>query len=185
MMAGSLNVPRFGPIMQLGFVTADFEAALEFWTKKMGVGPFFRLDHVQFSGCRYRENACRVDISTAFAYWGDVQIELIHQHNETPSVFKAWIDSGAVGVHHVCVLTDDLKEARAGCAAAGGTVVQEAWMDGAGRFIYVDFGAAQGLVEFAELAPAFNQLFSSMRRAAEGWDGADPVRSIPTPEQLV
>lgn len=32
---------KLGPVMQMAFVSADFDRALAFWTKTMGVGPFF------------------------------------------------------------------------------------------------------------------------------------------------
>jgi methylmalonyl-CoA/ethylmalonyl-CoA epimerase len=183
MTGNSQAVAQWGPIMQLAYVAVDFESTLRFWTEQMGVGPFFRFDHVPFSGSKYRDKDCRIDISSAFAYWGDTQIELIHQHDEADSVFKAWSDSKSTGVHHVCVLVSDIEAVRERCVIAGATVEQEAWMEGAGHFIYVDFRGGQGLIEFAQLAPAFNELFSYMRRASQNWDGLDPVRPIPPPEQ--
>jgi hypothetical protein len=181
-MTVRLPVTQFGPIMQIAYVSVDLGSALNFWTQIMGVGPFFRMDHVPFSGSMYRDMDCDVDISTAFAYWGDLQIELIQQHNATESVFKAWTDAKSAGVHHVCVLVDDIDAVRTQCLLAGGSIEQEAWMDGAGRFIYVDIAGGQGLIEFAQLDPAFNQLFAYMHRAAQNWDGLDPVRPIPLPE---
>ena len=38
-----MSIARLGPIMQLAFVPADFGAALDYWTKVMGVGPFFHM----------------------------------------------------------------------------------------------------------------------------------------------
>ena len=179
-MAASLSVRGYGPIMQLGYVVRDFEGAIKFWSGEMGVGPFFQIEHVPFDGSQYLGQPSAVDITTAIAYWGDVQIELIRQHNAIESTFKAWYDSGGTGVHHLCVQVDDLESVRRRCIEAGGTVVQEAWMNGAGHFIYVDLGnEAATLVEFAELHPTFKDLFAYMRRAAVDWDGRGPLRPIP------
>jgi methylmalonyl-CoA/ethylmalonyl-CoA epimerase len=176
-------IESFGPVMQLGYVVRDLTRALEFWTKTLRVGPFFRIEHVPFSGSKYLGQGCSIDISTAFGYWKDMQIELIEQHNAAPSVFRSWTDTEAVGVHHVCVKVPDVESARARCDSLGAQVLQEAWMTGAGHFIYADLGGGQGLVEFAELDPSFDRLFAYMHRAAAHWSGDDPVRAIPPPEQ--
>ena len=183
MTSNSLAVARWGPIMQIAYVVVDFESALRFWTERMGVGPFFRFDHVPFSGSKFRDKDCRIDISSAFAYWGDMQIELIQQHNDADSVFKVWSDSKSTGVHHMCILVSDIQAVRKHCIAAGATVEQEAWMEGAGHFIYVDLRGGQGLVEFAQLDPAFSDLFLYMRRACQNWNGTGAVRPIPPPDQ--
>jgi methylmalonyl-CoA/ethylmalonyl-CoA epimerase len=175
------TIAQYGPIMQIAYVVDDFESALRFWTTTMGVGPFFRMDHVPFTGCKYQNRDTLIDISTAFAYWGDMQIELIHQHNDADTVFRAWLQRRSDGVHHICVQVDDLERVRRDSVSRGGTIIQEAWMNGAGRFIYVDLG--QGYVEFAQLDPAFTHLFGYMRRAATSWDGTNPVRPIPPPEE--
>jgi hypothetical protein len=36
----------FGPATQNGLVVRDLDAALAYWTGKLGVGPFFRVDHL-------------------------------------------------------------------------------------------------------------------------------------------
>ena len=35
-----------GPVRQLGFVVRDLDRALEYWTKTLGVGPFFTIRNV-------------------------------------------------------------------------------------------------------------------------------------------
>ena len=65
-------VPLFGPVMQLGFVVPDLEAAARHWTR-LGVGPFFLLEHIQFAECRYKGTPTRFDMSVAsagqFFFW--------------------------------------------------------------------------------------------------------------------
>ena len=34
---------------------------------------------------------------------------MIRQHNDAPSIYKAWRDEGREGLHHVCILVDDLQ----------------------------------------------------------------------------
>ncbi len=177
-MSGA-NIASLGEIMQLAYVPADFEAALAFWTKTMGAGPFFALDHVQLEGVKYRGAPADIDFSMALGYWGDLQIELIRQHNASPSIYKTWRDEGREGLHHVCILVDDMAAARAVCAQARAVVMQEAQVPGGGEVIYVDTGGGPGtMVEILKPAPGGREFFAMMRDAARGWDGADPLRRL-------
>jgi catechol 2,3-dioxygenase-like lactoylglutathione lyase family enzyme len=111
-------------------------------------------------------------------YWGDMQIELVRQHNDTPSIFKAWRDEGREGLHHVCVLVDDMNTARNVCETAGATILQEALVPGGGEVIYADPGGGPGsLVELLKPAPGTREFFKMMREAHRTWDGKDAVRS--------
>lgn len=171
-------IARLGEVMQLAYVPGDFEAALDHWLK-VGAGPFFALDHVQLEDVRYRGRPAEIDFSMMLGYWGDLQIELIRQHNDTPSIYKAWRNGGREGLHHVCILVDDMEAARDACAAAGASVEQEARVPGGGEVIYVDTGGGPGtMVEILKPAPGGRDFFAMMREAHRGWDGADPVRRL-------
>ncbi|HWA63319.1 MAG TPA: VOC family protein [Caulobacteraceae bacterium] len=173
------KIAGLGEVMQLAFVPADFDAALDHWTRVMGAGPFFALDHVQLEAVKYRGAPAQIDFSMALGYWGDIQIELIRQHNDAPSIYKTWRDEGREGLHHVCILVDDMAHARSVCAAAGAEVLQEGLVPGGGEVIYADPGGGPGsLVEILKPAPGGLGFFAMMREAARGWDGADPLRRL-------
>ena len=175
-MTGS--IAGLGEVMQLAYVPADFDAALAHWLK-VGAGPFFALDHVQLEDVRYRGQPAKVDFSMLLGYWGDLQIELIRQHDDAPSIYAAWRQAGREGLHHVCILVDDMAAARAAVAAAGGQVEQEAKVPGGGEVIYVDTGGGPGtMVEILKPAPGGRDFFAFMREAARTWDGSDPVRKL-------
>ena len=172
-------IASLGTVMQIAYVPADFDAALAFWTKTMGVGPFFALDHVKLEEVTYRGAPADVDFSMVIGYWGDIQIELIRQHNDAPSIYKAWRDEGREGVHHVCILVDDMALAREACAQAGAVVVQQGKVAGGGEVIYVDTGGGPGtMVEILKTGAGGREFFGMMRDAARGWDGTDPVRRL-------
>ena len=173
------SITGLGQVMQLAYVPADFDGALKFWIETMGAGPFFALDHVQLDEVKVDGAPAQIDFSMVLGYWGDVQIELIRQHNDTPSIYKTWRDEGREGLHHVCILVDDMAEARRVCAAAGARVRQEGKVPGGGEVIYVDTGGGPGtMVEILKPAPGGPQFFAMMRDAARGWDGSDPVRRL-------
>lgn len=172
------TISGLGPIMQLAFVPEDMDKALSYWTKVMGAGPFFSLPHVQSREVRYRGTPINLDFSILLGYWGDMQIELIEQHCDNSSIYKSWRDSGQEGLHHVCLLVDDIMEARAVFATADATIEQEVFMDGAEAF-YADTGGGPGtMVEVLQPSPDFRGLFTLMRDAARDWDGSEPLRNL-------
>jgi methylmalonyl-CoA/ethylmalonyl-CoA epimerase len=171
-------VAQLGEIMQLAFVPRDFDSALGFWTKTMGVGPFFLREHVALDDLRYRGEPTDPDFDVAIAYWGEIQVELIRQHNDAPSIYRGSPEAEREGLHHVCLVVDDLDHARAVCREAGAAVIQEGRLPG-GAVIYVDPGdGSPTLVEIIQLPPAGVQGFAYMREQARNWDGADPVRRL-------
>jgi catechol 2,3-dioxygenase-like lactoylglutathione lyase family enzyme len=166
---------KFGPIMQLSFVPSDIEEGLRYWTETMGVGPFYKFAHVAYDHFSYLGESPKVDLTIFKSYWGDVQIELIQQHNDAPSTYSEWLRAGREGLHHVCIAVDDMAAVRAHCAQTGAAIVQE-FRAGEVETLYVDSGGV--LVEFAHVSAEFLGAFEVMRAAAQGWDGKDPVRVV-------
>jgi catechol 2,3-dioxygenase-like lactoylglutathione lyase family enzyme len=155
------------------------EAALSFWTGTIGAGPFFVMDHVKLEGAHYRETPAEIDFAIFIGYWGDIQIELIQQHNDTPSIYTSWLREGRQGLHHVCIVADDMAHARKVCADAGAAVEQEAILPGGGEVIYVNTGGGPGtLVEIVKPPEGLLAAFEMFREAARSWDGTDPVRRL-------
>jgi len=116
--------------------------------------------------------------SVAIAYWNDIQIELIQQHNDSPSIYKQWRDAGLDGLHHTCIVVPDLKKARAVCLEAGATILQEGRAPGV-EALYVDTGGGPGsILELIEIAEETRGAFDTIRNAARDWDGTNPLRPI-------
>jgi hypothetical protein len=178
--AAPQRLAAFGPVMQIAFVPEDFDAAIRYWTETVGVGPFYLLEHVSLENVKYRGAPSAIDFSMAIGYWGDVQIEFIVQHNDAPSIYKAWRDAGKSGVHHYCILTEDVGAARLLCEAQDIPVLQEGTLPGgAGEVLYVDAGEAMGgLLEILRLPQASLDLFAWMKDQAKNWDGSDPLRRL-------
>jgi hypothetical protein len=169
---------QFGPVMQLAFVPKDVGSALRFWTQTMGVGPFFKFQHVAYEHFGYDGQKRDVDFSVLTSYWGELQIELIEQHNTAPSTYTKFLAAGHDGLHHVCIAVDSLDAVRAHAARAGAMIAQDMRMGGL-ETIYVDGeGGPAPYIEFAQIPPHFAGLFDMMRGAARDWDGTDLVRMI-------
>jgi methylmalonyl-CoA/ethylmalonyl-CoA epimerase len=170
---------HFGPIRQLAFVPTDFTAALKFWTTVMGVGPFFYLEHLPLTNVYYRGRPIEIDCSAALAFWGDLEIELLQQHDPRPSLYQEWLGGGGTGLHHIRLGCDDLESARALCSQFGAEVAQEATMPAGGHYIMVDLHQGGPFIEFAELRPEFIEVFAHIKKCAVEWDGRDSVRRLP------
>ena len=172
------SIAALGQVMQMAFVPADFDAALRFWTETIGAGPFFVMEHIKAENCKYLGQAADIDFTAAVGYWGDLQIELIKQHNSAPSIYSTWREQGREGLHHVCIAVDDMDHARAVCAAAGATVLQEAqFRGGSAEVLYVDTHGGPGtMVELWKGDDAGRAFFASVRDASRNWDGSNPVR---------
>jgi methylmalonyl-CoA/ethylmalonyl-CoA epimerase len=168
-----------GPSIQNAFVPRDFDAALTYWTKVMGVGPFFLMPHVKLDDVRYRGQPSDMDFDVCIGYWGDTQVELIRQHNDAPSIYKEWLDAGREGLHHTLQVVSDMAAARALVASVGGLILQEAKIPGGGDVVYADLGGGPGtIVELLKPGPDGRPFFDMMKDAARNWDGRDPVRRL-------
>ena len=106
------KIAALGDIMQLAYVPEDFDAAVKHWTQTMGVGPFYIIEGIHLDGMKYRGEPTDAVFDLALAYWGDLQIELIRPRDNHPSVYTGEYGATGNGLHHVCILVDDIAEAR-------------------------------------------------------------------------
>ena len=175
-MALPQSFAALGPVMQLAFVPEDFDAALRHWTEVMGVGPFYLIEGIHLDGMKYRGEPTDAVFDLALAYWGDLQIELIRPRDEHPSIYRGEYGSTGNGLHHVCILVDDIAGALEACEKHGAEIVIEGEFGGK-KVIYADPGGGPGtLVEVLERSTQGPDLFAIIKAAGEGWDGSEPVR---------
>ena len=101
----------YGPIRQVAYVVEDIDAGIEGWHQQLGVTPFAVVRECQpLVGSRYRgEPAGDIVLNLAFAYIGDVQLELIQQVNDTPSIYREALDRGLWSAHHYGVCVEDFE----------------------------------------------------------------------------
>ncbi len=165
-----------GPIMQNGFVVPDWREAAMHWAKTLGVGPFFVVERVEFAELRYRGESTSIDMSVAIAYAGELQIELVQQHDDTPSIYTDFLGSNAPGLQHVGALTDDLDRAL-DANALRSKIVQDGITAAGQRFAYVDTVLHNGtMLEIVETDAGMLKAFDYMKNAARNWDGKEPIR---------
>ena len=165
-----------GPIMQNGYVVRDWRAAAEHWARRLGVGPFFVLEHVEFAQCRFRGELVEIDMSVAIAYTGGYQIELVQQHNDSPSIYTEFLRHNEPGLQHVGTLVDDL-DAALDDNGFRDRIVQDGVTTAGQRFAYVDTVLHNGtMLELIEADDQLRSTFAYMEKAAAEWDGSQPIR---------
>ena len=170
----------FGPIRQNGYVVRDIRAALDHWVTVHGVGPWFYFDRVKIDWFRHRGAPSDVELSIALANSGDLQLELIQQRNEAPSMYREFLGAGREGLQHVAYWTKDYQELYDRALSLGYTIGHEGQIGGAqGRFAYFDTELHPGtVIELSDISGPKGAFFDLVRRAAIGWDGSDPVREL-------
>lgn len=171
--------PILGPVMQNAFVVPDLEGAIEHWTKVMAVGPFFVFEHIAFDEYVFRGRAVKpVDLTMAIAYWHDLQIELIRQLDDSPSIYTEFRAAHGSGMHHMGIMTEVLDANLSELARRGVQPVQRGSLPGM-RFAYIATDHHPGgMIELIEAGRGTRALFERMREAARFWDGRDPIRRV-------
>ncbi len=167
-----------GPIRKNAYIVTDLDAAIEPWLS-IGVGPWFVMRSLEQSGSEYRGRPTAPVVSIAFANSGELQIELIQQHDDSPSIFREFLGGGGTGFHHVAFWCDDFDAAMAAGGGAGWEVAHRGNAGGVARFAYFDAGGfSSTVIEVMELNDATRWMTAKVRDAAIAWDGVDPVRSL-------
>ncbi len=146
----------FGPMRQIAFVVRDLDVALRYWTEILGVGPFFVLPNFSPENYHYRGNPSPPPVlSIALGNSGDVQVELIHQHDDRPSAYQDFLEAGREGFQHMSAWLnpDDYDATMTRLLAASVPVAHEGRIPGRGvRFAYFATDVPGGLMyEIADL----------------------------------
>ncbi|MDO8289101.1 MAG: VOC family protein [Parvibaculum sp.] len=168
----------FGAVTQNGYVVRDIHAAMDHWINVMGVGPWFYVDRVKTDYFIYHGEPSAMEMSVALANSGDLQIELIQQRNDAPSMYKDFLDAGHEGLQHMAYWTKDYQTVYDRALALGYKVGHEGQIGGAqGRFSYFETQAHPGtVIELSDISGAKGKLFEHIRKASIDWDGSDPIR---------
>jgi catechol 2,3-dioxygenase-like lactoylglutathione lyase family enzyme len=166
-------------IRQLAYVVRDLDAALAYWTQTLRAGPFFVLEHCPLENQRYYGMPANTDITVALGNSGALQIELIQQHNDAPSVYRDFLDAGRSGVHHVGLMPVDYSAMYAHYRALGHKAAFECTLGGAPVVYFDTLDSVGHYIELWDNSAVFKDLFQMIEDAAIGWDGHDPVRTLP------
>ena len=117
----------------------------------------------------------------AMANSGDLQIELIQQRNDVPSLYREFAAKHGEGLQHMSWWSTTYQADFDAALARGLTIGHEGQINGPnGRFVYFDTDQAHPgtVVELSDVSGTKMRFFDHIRRAAVDWDGSDPIRPV-------
>lgn len=175
----------FGEIRQIAFVVSDIDAMMAYWAQTLGIGPFLIKRELTFADYHYRgKELASPTVSIALANSGFIQIELIQQHDDLPSIYKEYTDSGRTGLQHVSswLTSAGLKAKKSELLGKGYQVAQECVIPSSGvQLVYfsTEQGASGFIFEIADLMePSHYERVMGIRTACEAWDGTTICKEV-------
>jgi catechol 2,3-dioxygenase-like lactoylglutathione lyase family enzyme len=169
----------FGEIVQIAYHAPDIERAANWFATALKAGPFYLLEHVGLSTSLYRGNETPFDHSSAYGQYGDIMIELIHQHDDQPSAVRDMYAANAEGLHHFAIFVDNLDAAIEEAVAAGMACALDATTTDGVRFVMVDAREAHGcMLEFYEQSELLDKFYSFVKRKSRNWDRSEVLRHL-------
>lgn len=164
-------------LWQMAWVVDDVIAAARRWVSVHGIGPFHVLPR-RTARSLYRGRETTIDSRTAVAQAGPVQIELIQQFDDVPSLYRDLYAPGQSGFHHVGTLAPDYPAAVAHYRGLGYELRAE-FDTGAGRAGFFDATGDFGMfIEVIEETESFVRSLAGISETCAHWDGTDPIRLL-------
>lgn len=163
---------------QQAWVVPDLISACQGWYELLGVGPFHVLPKQQHL-TRHRGRETSFTSQLAVTQAGPVQIELIQQFDDQPSIYRDVYGQGEGGAHHICTLCYAYEDTLKHYEEKGLEVVMTT-DTGSGRVSFIDARPVIGLfIEVVEASPVFVSSLKAISDTCAAWDGeTDPVRLL-------
>lgn len=168
-------------VIQFAYVVEDIDKAMESFTEQLGAGPWFLSGPLETTGAEYRGKPTNIRLKLAVAFSGHMQIEVIQQLDDQPSVYRELIEQSGYGFHHFALATRDLDAEIARLQKGGAAVTFRATSPRGARVAYMEgVNSLPGMIELIEMTPKQEEFWVRMYAAAALWDGSDPVRPAAT-----
>jgi hypothetical protein len=161
-------------IHHIGYVVDDLQAAIPQAIATLGTGPFFLIEHMTFDETTYRGGLASYDHSSGFAAVGDLLIELTQVHGAQPPELREAL-GGTLGIGHVGYVVDD-QAAEVARLETQGLRAFHTGRTGPASAVWLESDWLGHHVEVLQSAPPLLSFYASIRAAADGWDGSDPIR---------
>lgn len=160
-------------IVQNAYVVDDIERACHRFHQLYRTGPFLVMGIHPMQDVVYRGAPTEVITEAAFGWAGDIMIELISQHSDSPSAYREAFPKGTEGLHHVAAFAVDYAAELRAFAEQGYEVVMEMGV-GDARISYIDTRSTAGhMVELYPDSDALRGIYDRVRNASGEWDGKD------------
>lgn len=165
-------------VMQTCYVVPDLAKAIDYHVRTLNVGPFFVLPHRTAPDRVYRGAIAPTEVSLAMAFAGNMQIELIEQHDEAPSLFREAIERHGYGFHHFGIAHQDVAGVLPKYLGEGFEVVGRSPVPTGGEVVFLEppDPSQPGYLELLPATAEMDERFTRFWRASVDWDGFDPIR---------
>lgn len=121
----------FGTLSQIGIIVEDINKAMEF-LKLIGIGPFVPRFRKPCDEVWEGEKKVDINIELMFAYFNNVELELIQPTGE--GLHMDFLKRTGGGIHHLGFWVDDLDDTLSRLKDKGVEVIQEGRRDEGGGF---------------------------------------------------
>lgn len=173
--------PLFGPVRQTAYIVPEIEKAIEDWGRQLQVGPFALCREISpLGGSYYRgEPSGDVVVNIAFAYLGDLQLELIEQVNDTPSMYREAVERRGYGHHHYGFCLEDFDSAYRRAVPEEFDAVVDAGSKDLARMAYLESKTIPGLVcELIEWNKFTHPYFDGIQDLLSKADDSQRIREV-------
>jgi hypothetical protein len=163
-------------MFQVAYLVNDIEASIQRWSDVHGAGPFVVTHHHKTDRFDYRGTPQEADVSYAFGYLGDVMIQFIVQHDDTPSIYRDMFAAGEEGFHHQAFLVHDFEAEFQRMIDLGYEPACRLYADGVDAAYFDTREMNGGFTEIHGDPPHILAAFAQWRRAHELYQpGVDPL----------
>jgi hypothetical protein len=150
---------------QVAYLVNDIEESIWKWHKLYCAGPFVIAPHHKTDRFQYRGTKQEADVSYAFGYSGDIMIQFIQQHDETPSIYRDMYKRGEEGFHHSGILVHDWEDECKRMTDMGFVNACELYADNVNAAYFDTRSVNGGFTELHGDPPHILQSFKSWRDA--------------------
>lgn len=168
-----------GHPFQYAWHVPNLEKAIDYWTRVVGVGPFFinEVDSNTMEGFQYRGGEGNLQMRIAWGQGKEGQIELIEVQSKEPNVYHDLVPANKAGFHHIGIWSDDYFADKSLLIEQGFEVVMDMGVNT--NICYFDTSESSGsMLELIERNDGIVGLFGMITQAAEDWDGTKPARTM-------
>ena len=162
-------------VFQHAYFVNDVVEAAHKWNELYGAGPFIHVPHHVTDKFQYRGTNQEADVSYGFGYMGDMMIQFIAQHDDTPSIYRDMYGPGEEGFHHVGCLVNDFAAARQDLLDKGFENACELWADDVNAAYFDTRAVSGGYTEIHGDPVHILASFAMWRRAHHNWKPGDSV----------
>jgi len=120
----------------IGIVVRDCEKVIETWGRMFGIGPWTFTTN---TGTDAEGNP--MEVKLAFAYMGDLEIELI-EIKKGKILHSEFLEEHGEGLHHLGFFVDDVDGEAAKLVEQGAEII----IQRPGQWIYLDSGGPGGVI---------------------------------------